>query len=294
MPYLGEMMALGSALLWAVATILFKKSGESVHPVALNLFKGVFGALLIAPTIWLVGSFPETPVGRGDYLLLLVSGALGIGIADTLFFMSLNRLGAVPISIVDCLYSPFVIGAAILWLGEELSVWQFVGVVLIISAVLTAATGKNSNKVDRRGIWIGILWGTLAMALMAVGIVMVKPLLERLPLFWTMEVRLIGGIVTLLVMLPFYAERRAMIKTLALRQGWGYILGGSFVGGYLALFAWIAGMKHATASQAAALNQTASIFIFVLAAIFLKEQVTLLRVLGIVLGVCGVYLVTFG
>jgi drug/metabolite transporter (DMT)-like permease len=294
MPYLGEVMALGSALLWAVATILFKKSGETVHPVALNLFKGVFGALLIAPTIWLVGSFPESPVGRGDYLLLLVSGALGIGIADTLFFMSLNRLGAVPISIVDCLYSPFVIGAAMIWLGEELSLWQIVGVVLIISAVLTGATGKNSDKANTRGIWLGILWGTLAMALMAVGIVMVKPLLETLPLFWTMEVRLLGGIATLLVMLPFYRERRAMLKTLVPRQGWGYILGGSFVGGYLALFAWLAGMKYAPASQAAALNQTASIFIFVLAAIFLKEQVTLLRVLGIILGVCGVYLVTFG
>ena len=70
-----------------------------------------------------------------DYWMLLVSGALGIGISDTFFFMSLNRLGAALSAIVDCLYSPFIIGLSVLWLGESLSVIQILGVVMIVSAV---------------------------------------------------------------------------------------------------------------------------------------------------------------
>ncbi len=38
--YLGETCALLSPLLWSFAVILFRKTGEHVTPIALNLFKG--------------------------------------------------------------------------------------------------------------------------------------------------------------------------------------------------------------------------------------------------------------
>ena len=40
---------------------------------------------------------------------LVVSGLLGIAIADTLVFMALRRLGAALLAIVDCIYAPTVI-----------------------------------------------------------------------------------------------------------------------------------------------------------------------------------------
>ncbi|MBI5060596.1 DMT family transporter [candidate division KSB1 bacterium] len=292
-PHFGELLALSTALIWAFAVILFKKSGETVHPIALNLFKNVLGAGLLVPTIWLFeGSF-MTGLSVSEVNLLLISGALGIGIADTLFFMSLNRLGAALSSIVDCLYSPLVIAAAMIWLGERLRLWQVVGVVLIISAVLEATHTKQADHAVRRGLWWGVLWGVLAMAFMAVGIVMVKPLLETSSLLWVMEIRLLGGIATLLVILLFNRERLAILRSLLVRGGWGYMVSGSFVGAYLALFTWLAGMKYTQASQASALNQTSNVFVFVFAAIFLKERMTRQRVIGIGLAVVGVWLVTF-
>ena len=60
--------------------------------------------------MWLWGEALLRPVPFDDYLLVLVSGALGIGIADTLFFKCLNTLGAGLTAIIDCLYSPFTIG----------------------------------------------------------------------------------------------------------------------------------------------------------------------------------------
>ena len=40
---------------------------------------------------------------------MVVSGALGIGVADTMFFECLERLGASKTAVVECLYSPVVI-----------------------------------------------------------------------------------------------------------------------------------------------------------------------------------------
>jgi drug/metabolite transporter (DMT)-like permease len=293
-PHIGEILALSTALIWAFAVILFKKSGETAHPIALNLFKNVLGAALIVPTILLFeGSFTAN-FSFSEINLLLLSGAMGIGIADTLFFMSLNRLGAAMSSIVDCLYSPMVIATAMIWLGERLSLWQLAGVLLIVSAVLEATHTRHTDHALRRGMWLGVLWGALSMAFMAVGIVMVKPLLNTSSLLWVMELRLMGGIATLLVILVLHRERIIILRSLLVQHSWGYLLGGSFVGAYLSLLTWLAGMKYTQVSQASALNQTSNVLVFVFAWIFLKEQMTIRRVIGIGLAFIGVYLVTFG
>jgi drug/metabolite transporter (DMT)-like permease len=123
---------------------------------------------------------------------------------------------------------------------------------------------------------------------------MIKPLLERSPLLWVTEFRMLGGAAVLLIVLAFHRRRRMIVRSVVNVQGWAYTLAGSFMGAYLATVLWLAGMKLTQASIAAALNQTSNIWIFVFAAIFLKERVTLLRGLGILLGVAGSFLVTFG
>lgn len=293
-PYLGESLALLTALVWAFAVILFKKSGETVHPIGLNLFKNLLAISLILPTMWLFGEKLNPSVPRGEYLLLLFSGALGIGVADTLFFKSLNLLGAGLSAIVDCLYSPFIIGLCILWLGESLTAMQVVGVVLIVSAVLTATSKKGSGMISRSDLLRGVVYGVLAMAIMALGIVMIKPLLNYSSLLWVTEIRLFGGVFILLLIVLFHPLRQRIISSIVSAPGRVYTVSGSFTGAYLAMILWLAGMKFTQASTASALNQTSNIFIFIFAAIFLREKINLLRVLGIGLAVSGVFLVISG
>jgi drug/metabolite transporter (DMT)-like permease len=292
--HLGEAMALAAAMIWAFAVILFRKSGEAVHPIGLNLFKDVIAAVLLIPTAWLFGEVLLRPAPMSDYLLLLASGALGIGFSDTFFFKSLNALGAGLSAIVDCLYSPFIIGLSMLWLAESMDLWQLLGVTMIVSAVLSVIVERKRNTTSRKALYLGVFWGALAMATMAVSIVMVKPLLNTSPLIWVAEVRLVGGLVVLTAAVYMHPSRRAIMSSIRARQQWGYTLSGSFAGGYLAMVFWLAGMKFTSASIAAALNQTSNIFIFIFAALLLKEKVTLIRGVAIVLGVGGALLVTFG
>ena len=142
--------------------------------------------------------------------------------------------------------------------------------------------------------WIGVVWGILAMACMAVSIVIMKPMFSKYSLLWVMEVRQVGGVAILVAILLLHRERRAIMKTMFVREGRGYMLSGSFVGQYLALILWALGIKFTQASQASALNQTSNLIVFVLAGLFLKERLTKQRIIGIGLAVTGVYLVTFG
>ncbi len=292
--YAGEIWALLAAIVWAIAVVLFKKSGEAVHPIGLNLFKNLLAAILLIPTLWLFGETYFYPAPFEDYLLLLASGALGIGLADTLYFKGLNALGASLMAIVVCLYSPFIIIMSILFLGEMLTFWQFVGVTFIVSAVLLVTVEGRTNTGNRRNILKAFLWAVLAEACTAISIVMIKPLLTRSPLIWATEIRLFGSIFILLLVLLFHSQRKSILRSILSPQRWGYTISSSITGAYGAMLLWLAGMKYTQASTASALNQTSSIFIFIFAAFFLREKITWSRVIGIILGVGGAIFVTFG
>ncbi len=293
-PYLGEVLSLTTAIFWAFAVILFKRSGETARPLALNLFKTLLAAVLIPPTMLLLGQPVLHPAPLNDYLLLFISGALGIAISDTLFFKALNILGAGRSAIVDCTYSPLVILQAMIFLGETLSVLQLIGVVLIVTAVLLVGLEKDSGAITRRRLVFGIVLSLVYMITLTVSLVMVKPLLERSPVLWVTQMRLLSAIPVLLLMLAVHPGRREILGSLSHADGWRFIVPGAVLGNYLALITWLGGMKYATASVASALNQTSNLFVFILAAVFLRERVTLIRLMGILLGAGGVYLATFG
>jgi drug/metabolite transporter (DMT)-like permease len=293
-PYFGQTLALLTAIIWASAVILFKKSGETFHPLGLNIFKNLLAAILFVPTMWLLGERLIRPVPLQEYVLLMFSGMLGIGLGDTFFFRSLNRMGAGLSAIVVCLYSPFIIGLSMIWLGEKLTPLQGIGALIIVSAVLLTARFHRTENIARGDLLWGILWGVLSTAATAVGIVMIKPLLERSPLLWALQIRLFGGLIGLFAVAALFPAGRRSLATLSSSRGRSYMIGGAFVGTYLAMLIWLAGMKYTQASIAAALNQTSTVFVFIFAALLLHEPITSRRTTAIILAFSGAILMFFG
>jgi len=93
-PYIGELFALGAPLAWSFAVILFRKTGERVPPLALNLFKNVLAMGLFLATLLVLGTAAPEGTTYWHYGLLVLSGVIGIAISDTLFMMCLIRIGA--------------------------------------------------------------------------------------------------------------------------------------------------------------------------------------------------------
>lgn len=293
-PYLGEMLSLATALLWAAGVVLFKRSGETTAPTGLNLFKNSVAFLLMIPTMLLLGVPILYGADLATYATVIASGAIGIGIADSIFFHSLNRIGASRSAVVEALYSPFVIYLSFVFLGERLNALQTTGAGLIVLAILVATVEKQVEPLERRRLLWGIFWGAFANFLMAVGLVMVKRILDASPLLWVIQWRLVGGIAVLLLILVFHPRRGRILRSLAIRGGRRYTVIGSIVGAYIVLITWLGGMKYTQASAASALNQTSTIFTFVLAGLFLHEPINARRSVAIALAVGGALLVTFG
>ncbi|MBU0640495.1 MAG: DMT family transporter [Planctomycetes bacterium] len=302
-PLFGESCALLAALAWGFAVVLFKRSGEEIAPMALNMFKNAVAIVLLALTLAVMAFAQPNQesllrlFSPRDLWILAISGFLGITLADTLFFASLNLIGVGLISIVDCLYSPFVIFFSLLLLSEQLSVWHYLGTALILAGVYISSGHAPPHDRTRLQLIVGILLGALAIALMTFGIVIAKPTLERLPqtwspTLWATLIRMIAGTLILAgyaAVMPRRSQQWAVFRPSPV---WKYGVPASVVGGYIAMIAWIAGFQYARASIAGVLNQMSVIFAIILATFFLKEAFTLRKGMAVVLATAGVVLVT--
>jgi len=284
----GEVFALSSAFGWALAVILMRRVGETLPAFELNLFKNSLGTLLLIPTI-LLFSGPGLPgYSLFELSVVLASGVIGIAIADTWYLRALNLMGAGRAAIVASLFSPFVIFLSTIFLGERMVPWQWFGIFLVISGVLMVTWRVNHSTIDAGDIRKGAIFGVASMFMMALGIVMVKEILEARPLLWTMELRLVGGVVGMLAFMLVRGQWQSVKKNFQKPQPWPGIIGASFLAAYLCLILWLAGYKLIDASVASILNETNVVFIILLAWLMLGEKITRRKLAGIGLTVGGV------
>ena len=295
-PFVGEICALLAALTWAFALIPFKRSGESIPPLSLSLFKNAVGIILLAITLPIVGEgiTTITNLNRHDVYILILSGVIGIALADTLLFYSLNLIGVGLLAITECVYAPSVVLFAWLFLHEELATHHYIGGALILAAVLISSKHKAPQRRTHRELVRGILLGAVSVSLMGLGIVMAKHVLETTPLITASLLRLLGGMAVLALVTAVSPMRAAHYSVFQPSPAWRFSLPASVLGTYVAMIFWIAGFKYAQATIAAILNQTSTIIALILATLILKEPFTKRKAVAAVLALGGVLVVTIG
>ena len=166
------------------------------------------------------------------------------------------------------------------------------GGLLVIGSCVLVSLGTTGAQLSRARLLEGVGLSTLAIVLMGIGIVGVKPLLELYPVVLTTSTRLVGGIAMLIVVTLPSARLRAEV-TMALRPQpvWKLAVPGAIVGTFVSLLCWIAGFKYAPASVAAILNQTSTVLIVLMAAVFLKEPLDGRKLIAVALAFGGCVLV---
>lgn len=285
----GEIFALTCAVLWASSVILFRYAGESLSANSLNLVKNIISSSLLIPTAIAIEGFVFPDLSSKQWLILIASGYLGIAVADTCYLQALRMLGAGRTAIVGSLYSPFVVIFSILYLGETLILWQWIGFVLVLIGILLVMYQTHYQNIDRKTLIYGGLFAAGSVFLTAAGVVAMKPILANEGFFWMVGLRMLAGVLGMLIFLCL--SRRLASTYVSIFGGdhrWKIIVLASVVGTYLALLFWLGGFKYADASVASVLNETASIFIVLFAYLFLKEAMSKRKLAGVVLTFSGV------
>lgn len=288
MPHLGELLALLAPLCWSVAVILYKRSA-ALPPAGLTLFKNSLALGLLTLTLILAGIPVPLDRSAADWARLAASGVLGLTIADTLLFEGLRRIGAARLAVVDTVYAPMMVLLAWAFLGETPAGAFLVGAVAVVGGVALASIDPAALRV-RPGppgeVALGTGLALLAITGTAVGLLIVRPVLQDANLVEVTWARLLFGVVAQAGFMAATGRREALVAFTP-SPVWRTLVPAALLGTYVSLLLWLGGFKWAPASVAAVLNQVATVYLLLLARFVLHEELKPRQVAGGLLAAAG-------
>ena len=286
----GDLFAILTALFWSSGVILFQVSGRILSSLQISLLKNIIGVIGFIGILAVQGNvFPLFT--HHELWILIISGILGVAVGDLFFLASLRRLGAGLNAIVSTAYSPIIFLLAFFMFGEVISLQAYFGGALVIAGIIIGTLEIPKNR-SRENIAWGVLYGFTAQALTAFSVLLLKPIMEIHPVVPIALVRFSTGTVLCIGFLAFSKGSSALFKTF--KQGLKHppLIMGSFLGTFLSVIFWLSGYKYTLAGRAAIYNQLSTIFIIIMAAIFLKEAMTPKKWLAVCCALCGALLVS--
>ena len=210
----GEIAALLTACCWSLAARLYRHLGASFNAISLNFWKGLISLLVLLPLGFLL---PSTELTTYQQSLLLLSGAIGIGLGDTFFFLALRSLGDRQCLLVAETLAPLITALlAMLWLSEWL-LWQhWLGMALIFLAV-ERVLRAGSKSSDSPLSWSGLQFAALAALCQAIGAVISRDIIlhTEISVLQASNWRFLGGMAIILVLMLLWRQMLAFSHTKA-------------------------------------------------------------------------------
>ena len=258
----------------------------------LNLVKGLIALALLFLSLLLTGQLlpnvHPTPLG-----LLLLSGAIGIGIGDTAYFESLNCLGPRRSLILESLAPPLTACLAWIFLGETLALTAWIGIALTIVGVTWVVLERTSTLPDfHPRPQRGVVYGVLAAIAQASGAVLSRAALVNSDLspLWSSFIRLAAGVFLLLVWVSIQRRPAHALAPLKSRRMLGILTATAFASTYLGIWLQQLSLKYTAAGIAQALSATSPMFVIPISAIALREKVSIQAICGAIVAISGVWL----
>ncbi len=288
--FIGVSAALISAAAWAIGAVLYKKFGENVSSLGMNLAKGAINLVLLAVSLLLLGS------GHMDvntFVLLGVSGLVGISLGDTFFFEALQKLGPHVLVVLSLLGQVLTVLFAIVFLGEHLTVSMWVGVLMVLGGIAFVVYTRVSATTRKNSVG-GIVYGVLSVLCMSASVIIAKKGLTEVSALQATFVRMLWGTAGLLAWGLATRQIGAWVepfKEMKLMKNFFLLVCLVSFGGF-----WLfhVAVKNVEVSVANTLSSTEPLFVIPLAALFLKERVTWSAVTGTMVSVTGIVLLCLG
>ncbi|MDJ0342595.1 DMT family transporter [Streptomyces sp. H10-C2] len=135
----GSMLVLAGSLAAAIATMIAARAVADMDPLVVTAYQFGFGLLFAVPLLvwqWSTGDSALTPSSRlGHWLVVIVVCGFGLAIAYLLYNRAITEVSVSAAGVVLNIIPVFGVAAAIVFLGEGITLWEFIGASLIIGGV---------------------------------------------------------------------------------------------------------------------------------------------------------------
>jgi len=287
----GELAALSAAFLWAAASVLYGRIGQYLSPIKMNLIKNLIAMAMVLGLLFPGegGLFSGIDLFAG--ILLLLSGGIGIGVGDSAYFGALKHLGARRAVLLMILSPPITGIFALIFLGENISIGAWAGVMITVTGVAWVITERDvATEFGTNHKPLGIALGSLAAVGQAIGAILshaaflhmnISPLRSAL-------LRLIGGTLFVLIYMLLLRDSAGRgYENLHSFRRWRTIIFTVFIGTFMGIWLQQISLKYAAAGVAQTLFATSPLFVIPIVAV-MGESISMRALLGATLAIVGV------
>ncbi len=282
---LGALCALGSAVAWALTSLVVRSLASHFGTVAINAARTTLCAILITGWMAAVDGFNGlASVSGRSFILLLVSIVMAIAIGDTIFFESTRMLGLGRAMTLSMSYPVVAAVLAALLLDERITARIAIGGLLTLGglALVVAARTDAAEAPQPR---LGILAACGAALAWGVSVVALRIPLEEIDALTAQLVRLPLA-AALLWALPWsWRDAPALARAgtaVAVRLGVLSLLTAA------SSVMYVLSIKHAGVAVATVLSSTAPLFAVPLGVMFFGERLPPVALVGAAVAVVGV------
>lgn len=271
MPYLGHLAALGAALCWTLNSLVMERKGRGLSSWGLNMLTKLGGLILVSTLAWLLEGRLIPQANASQWSLLLLSGFIGFSSGDGFLFTAFQQIGARRTMLI---FSANPVLAAILgWalMGEALTIQHIIGILLAVSGIMLVIRGDVPAGSKAAG-WQGILWATLATLGQAAGVILSKLGLATLDAVPAAQIRLIGGVVGMALILTAIKRWNRLFPILKSESGLQVLTVSIVLGTLVGMVLSMLSIKLIPAAIASILFSLMPVMILPLSAFVLKEK----------------------
>jgi len=293
--FAGASAALFGAALWAGASIIFENISKKISSARLNFYKGSFALMLLAVTSLILGERIPT-INWNEISVLAISGVIGIALGDTAYFQAVKKVGARRALTLFTLAPPMSALIALIFLGEQLSLMTWIGIMITVCGVIWVVTEESWDEkiqIKKEDLFPGILFGALAALGQATGVVMTRSVLTQtnLTTLQSTVVRLAPALVALIIIIMIMGRGyEKLVKESIDKKLIGKVVLASIIGTYICLWLQQIAIENLQAGIAQTMLSTSPIFILPMVALR-GEKISVRAINGAVLSIAGITLI---
>lgn len=294
--YLGEIVALLTALLWSVTSLLFTIASKQVGSEHVNRIRLLIATVILSLVHFLwQGTLLPIDAEPSRWGWLGVSAILGLVVGDGLLYYAFTAIGT-RLAMLLMTLSP-VIGTFLAWvfLHETLGPVKIGAILITMSSVawVTLERGNaNPARHSPRDYLIGVLCGIGSAFGQATGLILSKQGMSGdFPALSASLIRLFVAMITIWLWALLRGQGRAIIQGLRNRRAAGAILGGSLVGPVLGMTLSLIAVQLTHVGIASTLMSLSPVLLLPLVHWIFKEPISLQAIIGTVVAIVGVALI---
>jgi drug/metabolite transporter (DMT)-like permease len=291
---LGELAAIGTALLWTLSALAWTSAGRHVGAVSVGFIRLVVAIVLLMAYGQLVRGLPlPTDVTAEAWAILGLSGAMGFFVCDLCLFKAFLLIGPRLSLLVFSLTPP--LAALIGWvvLADGLSARHWLGMAVTLAGIVWVVLEQPETERclhERRQLRQGVALATVAAAAQAVGFVLSRKGIGSYDAAAATLVRILGAMAGYLILLTVFRRWPPVLAAVGHRRAMLIILLGAVVGPCVGVVLCMIALRHCQAGVVSTIIATMPVLILPCTILIYRERVSLRAAAGALVSVAGVAL----